>query len=481
MPASHRFLLIHLAATVLAATQLTACDSGSSRTITPQQKFKEQQTEITWHQHIAPLVAEKCGTCHTRGGVAPFSVETYDQVEVWASTMEHRIINNEMPPWGAQDTDECDPPRAFEGDLRLSDTEKSLFSEWVDAGAPEGDISRAAPLPKVTQDVLDNPNRRITMPAPVIIEGDHDRFICFRIEVGNESDVWLTASQLVPGNRSIAHHAIVFSDPNDESAALVDDSGSYDCFGGPGVSATSLVNLWAPGMGPNRLPKNTGAPLAANSVLVVQMHYHPTGGGAEVDDATRLDLQWSTEQPAYVGRTFLIGNFDEVDDPAFGGEGFGLVTGPDFLIPAGAENHVEVNKIHFEPSGDPKIDDLPMSIWMVGTHMHYAGKDMKVTLNAGAPDEQCLVQTPDWDFDWQRIYNYEGDIATLPTMSLGDTLTLRCTYNNSLSNSAIAHALKQKGLDEPVDLALGEETLDEMCIAMLGLAVPAENAALFGP
>lgn len=480
MPIPHRPLLTHVAATAVAASLLSACDSDSNNQSPPQQKFEKQQAEVTWHQHIAPLVAEKCGTCHTRSGVAPFSVETYDQVEAWASTMEHRILNNKMPPWGAQDTDECNPPRAFEGDLRLSDAEKALFSEWVTAGAPEGDISRAAPLPEVTQDVLDNPNRQITMPAPLTIEGDHDRFVCFRMEVGNETEVWVTASQLVPGNRAIAHHALVFSDPNNVSAALVGDDGSYDCSGGPGLSATSLVNLWAPGMGPNRLPKDTGALLEANAVLVVQMHYHPTGAGAEVDDATRLDLQWSTEQPAYVGKTFLLGNSEQEDDPDRGGEGFGLVTGPDFKIPAGAERHVEINKIRFPPTGDPEIDDLPMSIWMVGTHMHYAGKDMKVTLNESQPNEQCLVQTPDWDFDWQRLYHYQGDIATLPTMSLGDTFTLRCTYNNSLSNPAIAHALKQKGLEAPQDLILGDETLEEMCIAMLGLAVPAENAALFG-
>ena len=32
---------------------------------------------VTWHQDIAPIVAQKCGGCHVGGGIAPFSLATY--------------------------------------------------------------------------------------------------------------------------------------------------------------------------------------------------------------------------------------------------------------------------------------------------------------------------------------------------------------------------------------------------------------------
>ena len=34
----------------------------------------------TYHRDIAPLVQEKCGSCHTQGGIAPFPLQTYAQV-----------------------------------------------------------------------------------------------------------------------------------------------------------------------------------------------------------------------------------------------------------------------------------------------------------------------------------------------------------------------------------------------------------------
>ena len=32
---------------------------------------------------------------------------------------------------------------------------------------------------------------------------------------------------------------------------------------------------------------------------------------------------------------------------------------------------------------------------------------------------ECLMQIPHWDFDWQRRYDYNADIANLPTISPG--------------------------------------------------------------
>ncbi len=86
------------------------------------------------------------------------------------------------------------------------------------------------------------------------------------------------------------------------------------------------------------------------------------------------------------------------------------------------------------------------------------------------PEEECLVQTPAWNFEWQRWYVYdEPEITKLPFLGPGDTLDLRCTYDNSLDNPFVLKALQEQGLDEPVDVYLGDETLDEMCLAVLVL------------
>jgi hypothetical protein len=88
------------------------------------------------------------------------------------------------------------------------------------------------------------------------------------------------------------------------------------------------------------------------------------------------------------------------------------------------------------------------------------------------PAEECLLQTPDWDFNWQRGYLYDAPLDELPTVKSGDTLDFRCTYDNSLANPFVREALDAQGLTAPRDVVLGEETLDEMCLGVFGVAYP---------
>ncbi|HEY6078073.1 MAG TPA: hypothetical protein VIW29_04685 [Polyangiaceae bacterium] len=52
----------------------------------------------------------------------------------------------------------------------------------------------------------------------------------------------------------------------------------------------------------------------------------------------------------------------------------------------------------------------------------------------------------------------------------GDVIKLRCTYDNSLQNPFVSIALRGQGLSAPHDIVLGEETLDEMCLGIFGIA-----------
>ncbi len=83
------------------------------------------------------------------------------------------------------------------------------------------------------------------------------------------------------------------------------------------------------------------------------------------------------------------------------------------------------------------------------------------------PLEECLVETPAWDFNWQRIYNYAAPLDQLPRLHAGDTIKMTCTYDNSLGNPFVSLALQQKSLKDPVDVHLGETTLDEMCLSII--------------
>jgi hypothetical protein len=83
------------------------------------------------------------------------------------------------------------------------------------------------------------------------------------------------------------------------------------------------------------------------------------------------------------------------------------------------------------------------------------------------PAQECLLHTPKWDFNWQRVYQYNAPFDQLPLVRGGDKLRLRCKYNNSSSNPFVMEALESQGLQAPIDVRLGEQTLDEMCLAVV--------------
>ncbi len=423
----------------------------------------------TWHADIAPLVQEHCGSCHVAGGVAPFALDDYGAAAPMAASIVAAVDAGTMPPWGAESTDECAPRFGFVDDMRLTDDEKALLRAWADAGAPEGDAATAAELPPRVELDLVNPSIQVAPPLDYVTSGSTDQFRCFSVDPQLTEDAWLTGLQVVPGNAEVVHHVLVFADPAGQSATLVGADGTYDCFGGSGLSeGGALVGAWAPGAFPFEAPPGSGIALEAGSLLVMQIHYHPLGQVA-APDSTTLQLRWADTRPDHEAVLALVGNASS------GAEG--LEAGPndrtaraEFRIPAGVPDHTESIRYTLPAS------DGPYPIFMAGTHMHYVGTDMLIEVDHAAPrgDEpatECLVQTPRWDFDWQRGYTYDAPLDEVPVLRGGDTLRMRCTYDNTLDNPGVRVALEDAGLTEPTDVYLGEATIDEMCLGVFGIVI----------
>jgi hypothetical protein len=184
-----------------------------------------------------------------------------------------------------------------------------------------------------------------------------------------------------------------------------------------------------------------------------------------------VDLVISEEAPVYQAELALIGNFDSGGSATRGA----LLAGPndedgiEFRIPADQSGHTE--SMEYQVTG---IGDAVIKVFSAGTHMHYVGTDMRFAVRHDAPqgeedETECLVQTPDWDFNWQRNYSYDAELADLPEIRNKDTLLMDCTYDNTLANPGVAQLLADEGLSAPVDVYLGEETTDEMCLGVAGI------------
>lgn len=413
----------------------------------------EDDSSPTWAADIAPMVAGHCRSCHTPDGIA-FSMDTYDATRPWAEAMALQTEFGTMPPWHAVPTQECQPPQPFEADARLTAAQIQMFAAWADAGAPQGDPDDAAALPTPEATDLAAPNVTIPTTASVTVEADGsqlDFFHCLSFDPGNTEDVYVDGIALLPGNDKIVHHGVMYIDQSGESASWPDGI-LRDCNGGSGVSSATNVGGWIPGSMPIVTPDDVGVRLPAGARVVVNMHYHADVLGPQTDDSTALALRWSATPPPWVSEFRIIGA------PGLGDS----VTG-EFVIAPDAVGHEEV----IEWTVPEEFESL--RVWAVIAHMHKVGVDLKAEIVR--PDgDICLVQTPEWDFNWQRVYEYDVPITMAPQVHGGDIIRVRCTYDNVSDNPGVAEALAELGLEQTQDVRVGDGTLDEMCIAGLGLA-----------
>lgn len=427
----------------------------------------------TWHRDIAPLIYGNCQPCHSPPvPLAPFALLDYSTAKALAPLIAEVTASEEMPPFPAAETDECHPRFGWKDDLRLTATEKQLLADWAEAGAPEGNPADAGPLPGPPAGTLADANLELE------IEGEWpqlqvaaDAYRCFSMDPALVAEQWINAVEVVPGNASIVHHVTVLVDPTAATAGLADATGSYECFSG-GLDGTVLTYVWAPGTQPLETPELSGIHVPVGARVVVQVHYHSNAAKDEVDNATTVRLRLTDVPPQ---RTLSFAAFGATTP-----ETVGLQPGPNdpgkpfFMIPGGAVGHRETFITQLDLAA-PVV--RLFSVW---PHMHLVGTDMKIELtrvspNAAQPPQECLVQTPHWDFHSQRNYLYNLPLDALPTIATGDTLTLRCTYDNNITNDHLVQQLLwEQGVALPdqikfSDVLAGESSTEEMCAVLLGV------------
>jgi hypothetical protein len=425
---------------------------------------------VTWHQDIAPLVAEHCTGCHVPGGIGPMDLSDYDTAALFAPMMVSKVKAGEMPPWDAKSTDDCEPRLAWREDPTLSPAQIDLLETWVAEDTPLGDPDSAAPLPEPPATELTDATHKVKPEVGFGPSGDVDQFICYVLDPGIATPGWVTGLHVVPSDLAIAHHAVVNAVPPDgldELAAMTGPDGYFDCFGGVNAPGTYFLGVWVPGSLPFKTPDGVGIPFVAGSKLVVQMHYHPAGS-THAPEKSEVQLKVTETQPARQMLFIGIGNASSEPFLRPGPNDGGTVQ---FRIPAGMKDHTETMVFPIEFGGEQRFP-----LVSVFPHMHFVGVDLQASLKRNPavtdePSDECLIKVPRWNFEWQRTYLYDSDLSDLPTIGMGDELTIKCLYDNTLENPFVERALDELGLDMPIPVELGEQTLDEMCLAAFGVLI----------
>src|SRR5262245_26866141 len=90
----------------------------------------------TFTKDVAPILFDKCASCHRPGEIGPMTLLSYEDARPWARAIKSKVTAREMPPWGA------DPKNSLKmrNDRSLTDAQIATIAAWVDGGSPRGDL-----------------------------------------------------------------------------------------------------------------------------------------------------------------------------------------------------------------------------------------------------------------------------------------------------------------------------------------------------
>jgi hypothetical protein len=371
----------------------------------PERRPVSEFADISYAKTVAPILEKKCVTCHQKGGIGPFRMDSYEIVKGFAPMMRETVMTRRMPPFFA------DPHVGkWSNDTSLTPEETRILVHWIEAGAPRGsgeDIlkTHAGEAPEWPT-ALGKPDVVVQLPsfnvpASGVIEYQ-------RMEVDNpfKGDAWLRAVAFKPGARPVLHHITSGYAP-DRSLPPADIPGS-------------TVGSYVPGAGIQVYNEGTGAPVPAGGKLRYSMHY--TTNGRAMTDATQIGYYLLKTPPEIIRRDAVISN-------------------PLMYIPAGEARHKEVAYLEFP------ADAL---LYSVHPHAHYRGYAVQLTEITPDGKETPILSVPKYDFNWQLDY----DLAQPLPIKKGTKLRVTWIYDNSTHNPA--------NPDPKLNIAWGEQTWNEM-------------------
>lgn len=409
---------------------------------------------VTYYRDVKPILDAKCTQCHTSGGIAPFALETINEVNAHRTEIVSATASRVMPPWPPNDA--C---ATYTGDRSLTDDQIATLAAWSSGGAEAGDPSTFSALPKKS-DGMSRVDRTLSNATAYTPQKRPDDYRCFLLDWNETSSKFITGFGAQPGHASIVHHVLAFAiEPADVPTFQKfddDEAGpGYTCFGGPSASGAASTPVrqiggWAPGSTGKDFPSGTGIRVDAGSKIVMQVHYNTLSADPAPDQTSlAIEVADSVEKEAFVvpwadpqwikSKTMSIGAGNPDATHSFSYDaltGFAAAT-------KGAINAAS-----------------PVNVYSATLHMHLLGTSATLKTEHADASDECLLDIPKWNFHWQGSYGFDAPKRIRP----GDKLSLECHWNNSQANQPVVDGLQQT---PPLDVNWGEGTTDEMCLGFV--------------
>jgi peroxiredoxin len=383
----------------------------------PRDLAKSEST-ITYADQVSRILQSRCVSCHRPGEIGPMDLGNYDDASAWADMIVEVLDEGRMPPWHASESH-----GSFENDRRMPADEIAAVKNWARAGAVRGDASKEpAPvkyvdgwqLPREPDLVIPMSDKPFEVPA----RGDV-RYQYFVADPKLTQDTWVNGMEIVPGNRTVVHHILVFvREKGNQKRGLEGERGFL-----AGYVPGTRVEPMAEGMA-KRIP--------ANSELVFQIHYTPNG-------TAQSDL-------SKVG--FMIADSKKITHEVQTTSSVQT----NFRIPP---RDGDYKTTAMQPEELPNCELLSMS-----PHMHVRGKSFRYTAVYPDGNREILLDVPKYDFNWQTEYRY-GEYKKMPK---GTRIFCEAAFDNSTKN------LNNPNPDAWVQW--GDQTYEEMMIGYFHISVP---------
>lgn len=392
---------------------------------------KVETSAITYHSRISRIIQANCLECHRDGGVAPFSLETYDDLLAHAGMVRKVVERGTMPPWFATPAAHGQPSH-WANDRTVPDEDQEALLSWLKTDRPLGDPADA-PLPRTYADgwLIGKPDAIFEFPKPVAVKATGTMpYQNVVIETKLDEDKWVKAVQVRPSARDVVHHVLVFvltPGTSDEEESRRGDIAAQERQG--------FFAIYVPGQSVLSYPEGFAKRLPQGSRLMFQMHYTPNGTATQ--DSTQIGLIYSDKEPEFEVKVA------------------GLVNAR-LSIPPGADNHPESASLR-----------VPIQATLLGflPHMHLRGKSFRYELTPPGGETEVLLDIPHYDFNWQLYYR----LAEPRPLQLGTVIKATGWFDNSENNPA--------NPDPKRTVRWGPQTTDEMMLGYLEYYVPAGSDA----
>lgn len=366
---------------------------------------------------VAPILVEKCVSCHVEGGIAPFAMDSHMMVQGWSPMMKEVMMTKRMPP--AQ----VDPSiNHFTNARYMEPAQLQTLMHWIDAGAPRGN-SELDPLtliePPDSMWQLGEPDYIVEVPAFTVPATGVLDYENVTINLPFTEDKWVKSVQHIPGDRRVLHHLLSYIVPADYAEAIVE---------GENDNYREFLEGYAPGKDEAvTYPDNSGMFVPKGSAVQMSLHY--TTFGKETVDKTLLGLYFAEEQPEFQYSTYSLSH-----------------GGRNLVIPPGASDHRMSASYVFENE---------VLLHGVRPHMHYRGKSMRFTVVYPDGTKDDIINVPDYNFAWQPTYRLSEPML-LPA---GSRVLIQGAFDNSQYNLG--------NPDPAATVRGGAQSWDEMFIGYL--------------